>query len=123
MHCYFRTLNEAIKYLEKLKEIDDQQPIIYYSLGDSYLQMLQYDKAIPEFEKALEIYKKWDIKPLWSANYSVLGIAYHKTGQYKKEKQLYRKAEKDFPDNSDLINQYAWLAITEGDTVTANQIY
>ena len=120
---YFKTLNEAIKYLEKLKEIDDQQPIIYYSIGDSYLEILQYDKAIPEFEKALEIYKKWDIKPLWSANYSELGVAYHKTGQYKKEKELYKKAEKDFPYNSDLINQYARLAITEGDTVTANRYF
>ena len=28
-----------------------------------------------------------------------LGDAYHKTGQYKKEKKLYRVAEKRFPDN------------------------
>ncbi len=118
---YFKTLNEAITYLRQLKDIDDQQPLIYYGIGDCYLEMFQYDKAIPEFEKALEIYHKWDTKPLWSANYAELGIAYHKTGQYKKEKKLYKKAEQDFPDDPNLIEQQAWLSLTEGDTIAVNR--
>ena len=36
---------------------------------------------------------------MWVLNYINLGIAYHKTGQYKKEKKLYKKAEQDFPDD------------------------
>ena len=40
-----------------------------------------------------------------------LGDAYHKTGQYKKEKKLYKKAEKDFPDNPDLNYQTGFLGI------------
>ncbi len=83
--------------------------------------MLQYDRAIPEFEKALEIFHKWDTKPFWTAFYNELGIAYHKTGQYKKEKKLYKKANKDFPGNPEIIDQQAYLSLTEGDTVAANR--
>ena len=43
--------------------------------------MYQYDKAIPEFEKALEIYDNWETKPFWVLNYTHLGNAYHETGQ------------------------------------------
>ena len=82
--------------------------------------LYQYDKAIPEFEKALEIYNKWGSKPCWIYNYTLLGYAYHKTGQYKKEKKLYKKAEQDFPDDPDLIYRQAILSLTEGDTVAAN---
>ncbi len=62
--------------------------------------LFQYDKAIPEFEKALEIYDKMDSKPWWVYNYTLLGESYHKTGQYKKEKKLYIKADQDFPRRS-----------------------
>jgi tetratricopeptide (TPR) repeat protein len=81
----------------------------------------QYDKAIPEFEKALEIYNKWGSKPDWILNYTLLGHAYHETGQFKKEKQLYKKAEQDFPDVMLLSYRQAILSLTEGDTVAAKR--
>jgi len=84
-------------------------------------RLFQYDKAIPELEKALELYNKLDSKPMWIRNYTSLGLAYHKTGQYKKEKQLYIKAEQDFPDDPDLIYRQTILSLTEGDTISANQ--
>ncbi len=118
---YFNTPNERIRYLRQLIDIDDHQPITYFQIGDSYLEMDQFDKAIPESEKALEIFQKWDAKPPWIAYYIELGQAYHKSGKYKEEKKLYRKAEKDFPDDPELLDQQAWLALTEGDTVTANR--
>lgn len=117
----FEPLTEVIKYCRQLLEIDDQQPIIYYQLGWCYNNLYQYGNAIPEFEKALEIYNKWGSKPLWVPNYNELGYAYHKTGQYKKENRLYKKAEKDFPDDRDLIYSQAVLSLTEGDTITANR--
>jgi tetratricopeptide (TPR) repeat protein len=119
--AYFETPHEEIKYMRRLLEIDDQLPIAYYILGSSYNQLHQYDKAIPEYEKALDIYNKWDLRPVWIYNYTELGDAYHKTGQYKKEKKLYKKAEEDFPNDSDLIYMQAILAFTYNDTVTANK--
>jgi tetratricopeptide (TPR) repeat protein len=116
----FETPYEEIKYLRQLLEFDDQVSMVYQSLGYSYYSLYQYDKAIPEYEKALEIYDEWGSKPIWIYNYTFLGSAYHKTGQYKKEKKLYKKAELDFPNDPPLIRRQATLSLTEGDTVAAN---
>jgi len=120
----FETPYEEIKYLRQYQDADDQVPVSYWQAGYAYLELFQYSNAIPEFEKALEIYKKWGTKPMMMANYTFLGFAYHKTGQYKKEKKLYRRAEKVFPDNPDAWRLYyrqAILAFTEGDIVGANR--
>jgi len=82
--------------------------------------LYQYDKGIQELEKVLEIYNKRGLKPETVVIYTRLGFAYHKTGQYKKEKKLYKKAEKDFPNDFSLIFNQAILSLTEGDTVSAN---
>ena len=84
-------------------------PVEFWYLGKCTLSLYQFDKAIPEFEKSLEIYKKWDSKPMWVTIYTDLGYAYHKTGQFKKEKKLYKKAEHDFPDNPNVIYRQAVL--------------
>jgi tetratricopeptide (TPR) repeat protein len=116
----FETPYEEIKYIRQGLDIDDQAPLSYYSLGWAYYKLLQYDKAIPEIEKALEIYDKWDSKPPLFG-YTVLGDAYHETGQYKKERKLYKKAEKDFPNDFELTYNQSLLSLTERDTTTANR--
>ncbi|MCX6328338.1 MAG: helix-turn-helix domain-containing protein [Bacteroidia bacterium] len=116
----FLTPNESIAILKRLLLIDEQPPV-YRSLGAKYFNLQQYDKAIPELIKALDIYKKWGSKPLGYDFYSFLATAYHESGQYKKEKKLYRKSERDFPDNIYMTGRQAILALTEKDTVTANK--
>ena len=118
---FFETPNDEIIYLRELLEIDDQLPFAHYELGNGYNDFLNYEKAIPEYEKALGIYDRWDIKPSWITNYTNLGLAYHETDQYKKEKELYKKAEQDFPDFSTLIQRQAILALTEGNKKNANE--
>ena len=117
---YFGTPNDKIKYLRQLTESDDQTVTAYFNLANSYNSLFQYDKAIPEYEKVLEIYKNWDVKPFWVFDYAYLGDSYHKTGQYKKEAKLYKKAEQDFPDNPQLTGRQAILSLIIGDTVAAN---
>ena len=117
---YFGTPNDEIKYLRQLTESDDQSVTAYFNLGNAYNSLFQYDKAIPEYEKALEIYKNWDVKPFWVFDYAYLGDSYHKIGQYRKEVKLYKKAEQDFPDNPQLTGRQAILSLTIGDTVAAN---
>jgi tetratricopeptide (TPR) repeat protein len=118
---FFETPVEEIKYLRQILEIDDIFPGTYYDIGLDYMGLFQYDKAIPEFEKALEIYDEMDSKPWWVYNYSLLGESYHKTGQYKKEKKLYKKADRDFPNDPLIIYLKAILSLTEGDTLAANE--
>ncbi|MBG0861157.1 MAG: tetratricopeptide repeat protein, partial [Bacteroidales bacterium] len=120
---YFGTPYEEIKCLKQLLEIDDQLPYVYYGIGRAYLEDLrQYEIAIPEFEKSLEIYDKWGSKPMWVYNYVHLGNAYHQTGQYKKEKNLYEKAIQDFPDDPTLIYRQTVLALFAGKTIDANEL-
>ena len=117
----FETPHEEIKNLKLFDDPDEQLPVRYWQIGNAYNKLFQYDNAIPEFEKTLKIYKKWKIKPMFVLNYTTLGLAYHKTEQYSKEKILYKKAELDFPDDPELIYRQAILLLSEKDTVSANR--
>jgi tetratricopeptide (TPR) repeat protein len=118
---YFGTLEDRIKYAKQYEILDDQEPVNIYTIASNYYHLGQFDLAIPEFEKALELYDRFGYDP--SATWTIyeLGIVYHKTGQLKKEKNLYKKAEKEFPDNPDLIYRQAILSLTEGDDKDANR--
>jgi tetratricopeptide (TPR) repeat protein/AraC-like DNA-binding protein len=120
--CNFDPPNEQIKYLRQLQEIDDQVPSIPYLIGLTYNMMNQYDKAIPELEKSLEIGRKWG-KSIMTDNwaYLELGLAYHKTGQHKKENRLYKESEKYDPDYLGVIFRQAVLSLAEKDSVEANR--
>ena len=120
---FFETPVEEVKYLRQLLEVDETYPGTYYDIGLAYMGAYQYEKAIPEFEKSLDVYKKLDCKPWWAYNYSLLGESYHKTGQYKKEKKLYKKADQDFPNDPLIIYQKAVLSLTEGKTSAANKYF
>jgi AraC-like DNA-binding protein/tetratricopeptide (TPR) repeat protein len=116
----FKTPKEAIRYVEQMININNQAPYNYINLGDEYNKLFQYEKAIPAYEKAFEIYHSWDVKPAYLINYTELGRAYHYSGRYREEKKLYKKAETEFPDNPSLIDRQAILSLSEGDTTSAN---
>ena len=118
---FFETFNDRIYNLRQVAAYDDQNPMIYFNIGDCYYEMAEYKNAIPEFEKALGMFKKWKIKPYWGAFYYELGISYHKEKEYKKERRLYKKADRDFPEDPGLFDQHAWLALTLGDTLKAQK--
>jgi tetratricopeptide (TPR) repeat protein len=117
----FETPLEEIKYLKQLLNIDDQNPGAYFSLGNCYTNLRQYEKAIPEYEKSLEIYKKWGVKPEWIFDYTYLGTAYHECKMYQQEQRLYKKAQQDFPDDPNLVASQVVLSLALGDTVAANR--
>ena len=121
-HAYmFEGPRGRIKSLDRLKNLDDQDPWTYYDLGYSYNLLGQYNKAIPEFEKALDLFDKWDLRPSWAPNYTQLGYAYHQTGQHGKEEKLYRRAEKDFPDDYLLLYRQAILALSMGNNKATDE--
>ncbi len=84
--------------------------------------MIKQDKAIPELEKNLEICRKWG-KDFMRNNsaYTELGLAYHKTGQFSKERKLYKLSEKYIPDDGPRIMRQAILAFAEKDSLAANR--
>ena len=118
----FESPELRLKYLKRLRDIDDQEPGIPYLLGYTYNRIDQFDKAIPELEKSLQISRRWGKEYLKDVGiYLELGDAYHKTGQYRKEKRLYRMAEKYIPDEPWIIRFQARLALTEKDSIKANR--
>jgi tetratricopeptide (TPR) repeat protein len=119
--CCFETPHEQINYAKQLLEIDDQAPSLHFVLGMSYFNLGQDENGIPEYEKALEIYKKLGITPSWTGVFSHLGGAYLRAGQYEKAKQLLKTMEKGFPGNPDLLEIRAFLAIIERDTTETNR--
>ncbi|MFO7850938.1 MAG: tetratricopeptide repeat protein [Bacteroidota bacterium] len=117
----FKTPKEEITYLNRLVEIDKQPAQLFYYKGNAYGRMHQFDRVIPELEKAIGIYEDQYSKPFWDPVYAELGLAYHKTGQLRKEKDLYKKALKEFPGNLQLKGRQAIMALSEGDTIEANK--
>jgi tetratricopeptide (TPR) repeat protein len=121
-HAYlFETPYEQIKYLKQLLDFDNQNPETYLEIGWAYQKVLQYNNAISSYEKSIQIYNRMNLKPFWSANYTFLGELYHKTGRYKKEKKLYRKAEQDFPDRADVVFRQCVLALSQNKPKVANE--
>jgi tetratricopeptide (TPR) repeat protein len=115
------TPNEEIKYIRQIMELDDQDPNAIRNMGDKYFELNEFEKAIPEYKKALKIFDKLGMKPTVPWNYYRLGISYHKTGRYRKEKGLYVKAIQDFPYDNNMIYRKAILELSQGDTVAANE--
>lgn len=118
----FGTIYDRVRsYKQFLEDIDDEVPYFNLALGFQYNILGQYDKSIPEFKKALKTYRNWNIKPKFIENYTSLMFAYHKTGHYNKEKRLFRKAEKDFPDDLSLLyRRQAIFEFNRGDSVKGN---
>jgi len=118
---YFHGPAEALKPLRQLLKMDEQQAFIHYLAGLTYTDQQYYDKAIPEFERSLSIYDQWEVTPPWVHSYTSLGEAYNKTGQYGKEKKLYRKAEKEFPGDIAILSNKAVLALKTDKSKTADE--
>jgi tetratricopeptide (TPR) repeat protein len=122
----FEPIEVRIKYLRQLQEIDDQGNY-HYLIGAMYVRSKQFEKAVPEHEKYLEISRKRGkefLKDNWV--YPALGEVYHLTGRYRKEKKLYKEAWRVNDDHrsvyfSWIIRDCGSLALTEGDTAAANK--
>ncbi|MBS0010465.1 MAG: tetratricopeptide repeat protein, partial [Bacteroidales bacterium] len=118
---YFETPEKQIRYLKQALEIDEKLTVQRYLLGICYNQTYQYDKAITEFEKLFEIYDKTGLEAQWAFSYTAFGLAYHESGEYRREKKLYKKAEKDFPDDYLLLYRQSVLALSMGKTKAADE--
>jgi tetratricopeptide (TPR) repeat protein len=118
-----KSADDEMKYAKQLLELgnDDRVPLSHFVVGSAYYELEQYSNAIPELTKALEIYKEWNTKPPNSYFYEVPIIAYHKTGMFKKERELLKKAIEYFPDDPQIIRRQAILSLSERDTIAAGR--
>jgi tetratricopeptide (TPR) repeat protein len=120
----FESPDEHIKWLKQYEQYDDQTPLTFYLLGYEYDKLQQYDKAILEFTKFITLCQKFGLK--YFLGFAALGETYHKMGQFKAEKKVYKEAERKIPDHSHgsfswIIRNQAIVSLSEKDSVTANK--
>lgn len=121
--CSFESPEIAIGYLRQLEQMDDQWPKPPYLQGIMYNWIGQYHNAIPKFERSFELCRKWGKEYMKNNSaWEGLGKAYHMTGQFRKEKRLYRQCRKYMPDEPLVMARMALLSYTEKDTVRAEKI-
>ncbi len=74
-----------IEQFEQLLAMDPQDPLLYFGLGEAYLEAKRYEEAIGTLQKLLEI------QPEYSAAYRHLGQALEKSGQLEAAKEVYKR--------------------------------
>jgi tetratricopeptide (TPR) repeat protein len=103
--CKFESPFEQLKILKQMQEIDDQDIGLPYPIGNIYLRLGQFDKAITEYKKTMDIVHRIGQKDSWI--YASLGEAYHLKGEYRKEKKIYKQAEKYYVDHNSI--SFSWV--------------
>jgi len=92
---------EALKKLEALGYITPDNPFSHNNLGQRYMDQGELDKAIVEFQKAIEL------KPDFPSALNNLGACYGRTGQYDKAERVLRRALEVHPGDLYAINNLA----------------
>jgi|GEM_PF-798641 predicted Zn-dependent protease len=96
----------TVKDAEKALEYFPSNPSILMLYGESCEQANLFEEAIYAFEKLKKMPSNDSITLLQS--YTLLGGAYHKSGNPSKSDAVFEEGLKVFPDNPFLLNDYAY---------------
>ncbi|MGD0405957.1 MAG: tetratricopeptide repeat protein [Candidatus Bathyarchaeia archaeon] len=84
-------LNQALKYFQEVGDKDGERDC-YTILGNTYVELGDFKKAIAYYEKSLEIAKQIRNREGESGEYTNLGIAYRSLGEYRKAIEYHEKS-------------------------------
>lgn len=101
-------INDALKYLNKAIGINPYNVETYINLGDMYIRLLNYDKALEYYEKV----KKYS---------SNINIIYYGIGYISYKKNLYIKALNNLIKSHELGNEKALSIIEKIDMPEAKE--
>ena len=111
----------TINYYREVTKIDPLSRLNWYFLGRSYFLIKKYDEAIMAWEEITNIDRQLG-GPYKRQNYYInCGYAYHTRGKHRKEKKIYKKGLKLFPDDRRLICRQAICALSQGKTKLADK--
>lgn len=82
---------EAINEFEEIAKYNPNDPESPYGIAGIYIQMEQYDKALPIAKKSAELYEKYQPQYVGDAYYYI-GISYYYLKQKNKAKDYLHKA-------------------------------
>eukprot|EP00276_Gloeochaete_wittrockiana_P003299 CAMPEP_0184646954 /NCGR_PEP_ID=MMETSP0308-20130426/3778_1 /TAXON_ID=38269 /ORGANISM="Gloeochaete witrockiana, Strain SAG 46.84" /LENGTH=576 /DNA_ID=CAMNT_0027077481 /DNA_START=36 /DNA_END=1766 /DNA_ORIENTATION=+ len=100
--------DEAVKYFSEAIELDPLNHVLYSNRSASYASLGQYDKALEDATKCV------DIKSDWAKGYSRKGFALTKLNQFDEAIATYKKGLELDPSNEQLL---AGLQEAESDKV------
>ncbi len=103
---------EAMIHFEKALQIAPRQTNVHSNLGVFYLEMGQLDESLAHLEKAIEIEPKFA-----DAHYN-LGNTYLEMGRGNDAVTQYRKALDLNPNDTQALNNMAWILATWPDALT-----
>lgn len=90
---------EKIARFKKVIELDPNDVLGYYSLGDAYLENQRYREAKETFSKAIEV------DPQHSSSYLGLGQACQALGEKEKAKEIFEKGIAVAESRGDVMTQ------------------
>ncbi len=112
------TLEKTIENFKKQIEINPNDYEAYKNMGNVYLNLKEYDKALTAYQKSIEI------NPNYANAYSNMGFAYGNLKEYDKAITAYQKAIEINPEYANAYNNMgnAYAELKEYDkAITAYQ--
>lgn len=92
----------AITHLKKFKTDDLLvAPLAQSAMGDAYVELEEYNKAITAYNKALKISDNNFTSP---SILNKLALVYEKQGDTAKALEIYEQIKKDYPSSPDAVN-------------------
>ena len=99
---------KALKDCEEFASKNIENVEVYEEIGDNYLSLKKYDKAIKAFKQALKLDKNSA-----SANY-LLGFVYSCTDEWGESIKYLEIANKVFPNNWKILRCLGWSLYFSG---------
>jgi len=92
-------LNDAYQLYKKILQLDENDPEGYYGIARLFLNVEEYQKAIPYFDKAIELYIENNSPYVYDAFHGI-GLAYYGMNEYDEALMYLEEALIGMPDNA-----------------------
>ncbi|ODV94178.1 hypothetical protein PACTADRAFT_76813 [Pachysolen tannophilus NRRL Y-2460] len=109
IHADKSDLESANKYFDMAHSLNDQDPDIYYHIGQLYYLTQDLERAKENFIKAKEL------NPENVYAYIQLACIAYRNGQVEDAKQKFQDAKKKFPTSPEIPNYYGEILLDSGD--------
>jgi TolB-like protein/Flp pilus assembly protein TadD len=122
--CYStKNLIEINRYCDLLGKSGINTRLFWFDLGVTYMDFMKdYQKAVEDFEKVMEISKEKDDWKFLSF-YDRFALALHKTGNHDREREVCNIGLRILPENSNwMFYRMAICALSRGDKSEADEV-
>jgi tetratricopeptide (TPR) repeat protein len=122
-----RKFKEALASFEKFREMQPKLHKVAFNIANCYIEMQQYDEAIKELEKVLEVIKSE--KPDLKGNsevakiYSTIGDVYMRQNNFNEAEKFFKKAIDIDPADHAVAYNVAEIMFVAGKTDEAIKYY